>query len=82
MKIGQNLTKLTTCKINFLGLEEIEKTQNVENLYQNFILQTFPKNVMKNTWCPEAFLFNKKIGFISKIKNLDFVDDTTNSTCL
>ena len=48
MKIGY-LTKLSTCDINFFGLEEIEKTQNTENLYQNLIFQTFPKNVMKNT---------------------------------
>ena len=35
---------------------------------------------MKNTWPTEGFLQNRKIDFITKNQNLDFVDETINST--
>ena len=62
--------------IKKVGLEFFEKSQNVQNLYQNPVLETFAENLMKNTWSIETILFIEKIDFISKIKKLNFVDET------
>ena len=35
---------------------------------------------MKNTWPNKGFLLKRKIIVISKNQNLDFVDETINST--
>ena len=63
-----------------VGLGLFEKTQNVQNRYQNQAKETFPKNLVKNTWSSETILFKGKIDFISKITKLNFVNETIKST--
>ena len=63
-----------------VGLELFEKSWNVQNLYQNQVLETFAENLVKNTWPTETILFIEKIDFISKIKKLSFLDETMKST--
>ena len=65
--------------IKKVGLELFEKSQNVQNLYQNQVLETFAENLMKNTWSIETILLYEKIDFISKITKLNFVDETIKS---
>ena len=65
--------------IKKVGLELFEKSQNVQNLYQNQVLETFAENLMKNTWSIETILLYEKIDFISKITKLNFVEGTIKS---
>ena len=45
----------------------------------NLVLETFAKNVLKNTSFPETILFCEKVDFFSKITKLNFVDKMINS---